>query len=74
MEATDLYRQVVLAFPDDAQAHDGLGELLLRQRKYEEALKEFDRAIAIDPAFENAKQDRDQALEAAHKNDVIRVH
>ncbi len=57
-EATDLYRQVIAAYPDDAQAHAGLGELLFRQRKFEEALQEFDRALALDPAFEAAKRDQ----------------
>jgi lipoprotein NlpI len=45
--------------------HNVLGELLLRQGKNSEALAEFDRSIALDPSFEQAKKNREQALDAA---------
>ena len=64
-EAEDLFRKLVAVYPEDAQVHNVLGELLLRQGKNSEALAEFDRSIALDPSFEQAKKNREQALDAA---------
>jgi Tfp pilus assembly protein PilF len=64
-EAEDLFRKLVAVYPEDAQVHNVLGELLLRQGKNSEALAEFDRAIALDPDFEQAKKNRELAIDAA---------
>jgi Tfp pilus assembly protein PilF len=63
-EAEDLFRKLVAVYPEDAQVHNVLGELLLRQGKNSEAVAEFDRAIALDPSFEAAKKNREQASSA----------
>jgi hypothetical protein len=39
--------------------------LLFRQGKNSEALAEFDRAIALDPDFGQAKKNRELAIDAA---------
>jgi tetratricopeptide (TPR) repeat protein len=63
-EAEDLFRKLVAVYPEDAQVHNVLGELLLRQGKNSEAVAEFDHAIALDPSFEAAKKNREQASSA----------
>jgi tetratricopeptide (TPR) repeat protein len=63
-EAAANLKQVIEAFPNDPRPHDLFGELLLEQRKYSEAIAEFDVAIRLDPALESARKDRDLAMKA----------
>ncbi len=48
-EATRLYRQGTQAHADNASLLNDLGLCLARQRKYREAIKALDRAIALEP-------------------------
>jgi tetratricopeptide (TPR) repeat protein len=47
----------ILRISDDAAAHDLLGRVLGSQGKLEEARIEFERALKIDPNFQQARED-----------------
>ncbi len=55
--AVETYRRALQLAPDDAAAHNGLGEVLMARLELEEASAAFARAGSIDPGFS-----------AAHKN------
>jgi Flp pilus assembly protein TadD len=42
-------RIVIGTFPDDRVVRNQIGQILLRQRKYDEAIKEFKHTLTIDP-------------------------
>jgi tetratricopeptide (TPR) repeat protein len=42
-------RQVLEQYPRDRVVHDDLGHILFLQRRYADAVKEFDSTLAIDP-------------------------
>lgn len=46
-EATGLYRQAIAAMPDSAEAHAGLGGMLLVSAHYAEAIGQFQKAIGL---------------------------
>ena len=58
---------MVAAYPQDAEAGNALGEILYGQGKFAEALTEFDKVLAIDPANAQAKKDRALAVKAIDK-------
>ena len=43
--------QLLRLYPDDARAHNFLGQLYFNQQRYADALKQLHRAIALDPDF-----------------------
>lgn len=43
------YRELLAAEPTDLRSRNGLGVLLMQQRRYEQALAQFDRAVAQAP-------------------------
>jgi len=43
------YRKVLSRHPDRLNALTGLGRLLLRERRYEEAVEVWQKAVAIEP-------------------------
>ena len=49
--------EAVRVAPDDAQAHDLLGRALAERGQLREAIGHFERALALDPHFEQARQD-----------------
>ena len=57
------FRQVVSAVPQDAQAHNDLGEVLVRMGKPAAALEQFETALSLDPSLVNARRNRDQILQ-----------
>jgi len=61
-EAAARDRELAQLNPDDASAHNDLGIALLKLGKRTEAVAEFDRALAIEPANETVKENREQAL------------
>ena len=61
-EAAARYREAAALRPDDAPLHDEFGELLMSRGEWEEAVHEFDRALAIDPHNEEARQNREMVL------------
>lgn len=50
-QVLDSYTSLVRLFPDDERAHTLLGVVYFGRQEYEPAVKEFIRAIAINPAF-----------------------
>src|SRR6185436_18488685 len=56
------YRRAIARDPSVVQAHNGLGYVLDRSGRTEEALAEFDRAIGLDPRFLDAHLNRAHAL------------
>jgi tetratricopeptide (TPR) repeat protein len=55
-EAIDLYEQSIAAWPT-AEAHTFLGWVYSMQRRWDEAIAECHRAIAVDPDFGNPYND-----------------
>ncbi|MBU1125428.1 MAG: tetratricopeptide repeat protein [Candidatus Omnitrophica bacterium] len=53
--AEEQYRIILNAFPDYIQAHLGLGLLFERQNRYEEAKKEYQEVLRLDPANSEAR-------------------
>jgi tetratricopeptide (TPR) repeat protein len=51
------YRQLLIAHPDDAELHDGLGKALLWQKKSPEAEHEFLSAVKLKPSLGPAYYD-----------------
>jgi tetratricopeptide (TPR) repeat protein len=49
-------RQAVAARPDDPWAHDVLGRALAVHGQYDEAMAQFERALRIDPAHQEARE------------------
>jgi tetratricopeptide (TPR) repeat protein len=47
----DCLRRLVLACPDDERAHNLMGAFHFGRQEYEEAVAEYEQAIAINPAF-----------------------
>ena len=64
-EALDLYRRVVETTPDNAAAHSGMGAALYYLGRIEEALASIDRALALDPTLEEARNNREAIRRAA---------
>jgi tetratricopeptide (TPR) repeat protein len=54
--AVELYQRSIAAFPT-AEAHTFLGWTYSFQRRYEEAIEECQKAIAVDPTFGNPYND-----------------
>ena len=55
--AEDAYRTLLVAHPDEAELHDGLGKALLWQKKSPEAQREFISAVKLKPGFGDAYYD-----------------
>jgi len=51
------YRALLVAHPDDAELHDGLGKALLWQKKSQEAQREFISSVKLKPGFGDAYYD-----------------
>ena len=52
--ADELESKALALDPYDAWAHDSKGWVLQNQRRTEEAVAEFERALALDPSFADA--------------------
>lgn len=74
-EAIEAYETALALEPDNAPVRTDLGIMYRRAERPEDAVREFDRAIAIDPKLENAHfnkgvvllhdlNDRDRAIQA----------
>lgn len=48
-QALRLFRYYVARYPDDANAHDSLGEALVAAGQIDEAIASYERAVALDP-------------------------
>ena len=60
--AIDHYRAVIEVDPDNAFPHAGMGDSLFRLGRHDEALRSLDRALALEPALEAARNIRDSVL------------
>ncbi len=54
--AIEKFRKQVALAPNDANAHDSLGEGLMKKGMLKEALAEYNRALEIDPSLQNAQE------------------
>ena len=61
-EALDLYRRLVEVSPRNPSAHHGLGTALYHLGRPDEALESLERALALDPAREDIRTNRDEVL------------
>ncbi len=68
-DAVDNLRRILADTPEDPLAKQRLagaltlrGELLVHEGKREDAIAQFDEALALDPTNDDARKDRDQAL------------
>jgi tetratricopeptide (TPR) repeat protein len=66
-ESEKMYRSLIAAHPDDADSHRGLGQSLLRQKKFADAQKEFLTTVKLKPDFGAAYGDL--AFAANENND-----
>jgi tetratricopeptide (TPR) repeat protein len=48
-EAAQVFQNAILASDTEGEAHQGLGEALQKQKQYEEAIKEFTKAVQLNP-------------------------
>jgi Tfp pilus assembly protein PilF len=60
-EAIREYQIALQLDPADAAAHNNLGWTLANQGRIAEAVPHFERALAINPQYENARLNLDQA-------------
>ncbi len=69
--AIEAYRAAAAACPEWSAPHERLGRALLKDERADEALKEFDAALAKDPNDGNARYGRWQALVALGQKDRV---
>jgi len=48
-EAAQVFQNAILANDMDGEAHQGLAEALQKQKQYEESIKEFKKAVELNP-------------------------
>lgn len=68
-QAEAVYRGLIGRAPNDAQLHQGLGQSLLRQKKFAEAQQEFLTAVKLKPDFGEAYGDL--AFAASENKDYV---
>jgi len=61
-QAAALYRRVLGLRPDDTDVLTNLGEILIAQMRYQEALALLEKALRLDPKYENPHSQRARAL------------
>ena len=61
-EAEAIYREALRIAPNEPILHAGLGELLLRQQKWDEALEQFRRQLELDKSSEDGQRHLAEAL------------
>jgi len=54
--AVDIFKLNIKLFPDDANIHDSLGEAYMVKADYVQSRKMYNKALELDPEFENAKK------------------
>ena len=67
-KARETLEVVVRLLPDNAPAHSNLGAVLYHLGRNDEALEAFERALAIDPAFKDARNNRRALLYGARSS------
>ncbi|MCE9575299.1 MAG: tetratricopeptide repeat protein, partial [Deltaproteobacteria bacterium] len=66
-DAAEAYHRAIQLDPDNADAHQWLGELLCYERRYDESLAELDLAIQLDPLVPASHKERARTLYYAGK-------
>ncbi|MGR3984425.1 MAG: tetratricopeptide repeat protein [Gammaproteobacteria bacterium] len=66
-EALDLFRKIIKYDPGFAKVYSGIGVALSGLNRHAEALRNFDRALALDPTQAEARTNRAYAVEALQK-------
>ncbi len=61
-DAAQAYRRAIELDPDNANAHQWLGELLCYERRFDESLAELDLAIQLDPLVPASHKERGRTL------------
>ena len=56
------YRQALQLNPRNAEAHNNMGNALLKQGRLEEAMQHYRQALQIDPNFPEPQQALNRAL------------
>ncbi|MFP8879480.1 MAG: tetratricopeptide repeat protein, partial [Myxococcota bacterium] len=64
-DAILIYRQALVLRPDDAQAHNDLGELHAQRGELGQAIAAYREALRADPQFDNARMNLERALREA---------
>lgn len=67
-EAVEQFRAVIAAYADSPRLQNQFGEMLAEEGKTAEALTHFDKAIALDPSYAAARQNRDVVSRHNGKN------
>lgn len=67
--AREAFEEALRLDPNDANAHNGMGNVLLFEGHFDEALKEIDKALAIAPDYSSARSDRELVLRAKRARD-----
>ena len=67
-EMLELLQRFVALHPNDAATYSNMGIALVFLGRSDEALRSFDRALALDPTLENARANREVLLEEMKKN------
>ena len=57
-----IFREILETHPDHAPSYEGLGRSLFKQRQYEEARTQFEKAIELDPKSPAANYQLGQLL------------
>jgi len=70
-EARDLFRALVSVKPDDARAHSNLGAALYHLGRPGDALRGFERALALDPSLKTARTGLQQARQASEATRTV---
>jgi tetratricopeptide (TPR) repeat protein len=66
-EATEQFHKILQKFPDQPEAHNGLGTALSRQGRYDEAIAHLNQAIRINPNYTAARDNLNLVLAEKQK-------
>jgi eukaryotic-like serine/threonine-protein kinase len=72
-KAIDLMKSFVRRFPESAAGHEGLGRILLNERRYGEAIDSFNRAIVLEPGEGDSIFSRGVAEMLAERWDAVQA-
>ncbi len=71
--ALQCFENAVQIRPQDPQAWNNKGVVLLKMQRYQKALDCFDQALSIDPLHEAARQNKESTLEAMKEPVTLRL-
>ncbi|WP_186377684.1 tetratricopeptide repeat protein [Planctopirus ephydatiae] len=63
LKAEVCFQRALSLSPNNANVHNSYGNLLVRTKRYQEAVAAFDRALRLDPELKSAIQGREVALQ-----------